>query len=138
MVKKYDLAVSYASEQAEYVEAFVKRMKKRRFKIYLYTEEQEIMLGSILHEKLQEIYSDESMTRLIFLSNEYLKKSITRMEADVIIAEYTYERSNMYVFRFDDSHLPGLNRNFVYASIDKYPCPNDFADFMCQVIKKKQ
>jgi hypothetical protein len=133
----YDFAVSYASEQREYVEKFVQFLKTKKYRIYYDREEQAKMTGKLLHEELSEIYSKGSKVRVIFLSKEYVEKYVTRFEFDIIIAESVYEKHKMFIFKFDDIQLPGLNRNMVYSSINEFPYPEDYAQLLIAAIKNK-
>lgn len=133
----YTIAVSYASEQRYYVKRFVDYFIKKKIKIYYDRNEQAQMLGTLLHEKLQEIYTEDTLYRVIFLSKDYVNKPITKMESEYILADNVYEKSKLYVFKFDDSALPGLNRNFVYSTLSEFPEPEDYAELIYCSIKKK-
>lgn len=133
----YLLAVSYASEQRNYVKEFATYFKKKKINIYYDQLEQHRMVGKLLHEKLQTVYTKETLYRIIFLSNAYVTKPITKMEAEYILADNVYNKGSLFVFRFDDSNLPGLNPNFVYSGIDEFPDPVEYAKFIYSVIKKK-
>lgn len=135
MDQVYDVAVSYASEQRYYVEPFVKYLKKKGLHVYYDRDEQIMMLGSLLHEKLSEIYSTNSMDRVIFLSHDYTRKPFTVFESEIILAENVFEKGRLYVFKFDDATLPGLNRNMVYASSSEFPLPEEFARLVYAKLK---
>ena len=133
----YDFAVSYASEQREYVKRFVRFLKKRKYHVYYDKEEQSKMIGKILHEELSEIYSRKSKVRIIFLSKEYIQKDFTRFESEIILAENVYEKQKMFIFKFDEVLLPGLNRNVVYSDIHEFPEPEDYAKLLIATINNK-
>lgn len=137
MDKPYEIAVSYASEQRVYVESFVRCLKRKHIHVYYDRDEQVRMAGKLLHEQLQEIYTEECNFRIIFLSHDYAKKPTTKLESEFILAENMYEKNRMFVFRFDETNLPGLNRNFIYSTIDEYPSPEDYANFIYACYKKK-
>lgn len=136
-METYKIAVSYASEQRYYVEKFVNFFIKKKIKIYYDRNEQAQMLGTLLHEKLQEIYTEDTEYRIIFLSQDYVNKPITKMESEYILADNVFEKSKLYVFKFDESTLPGLNRNFVYSTLSDFPEPEDYAELIYTAIKKK-
>lgn len=137
-MQTYKIAVSYASEQRYYVEKFVNYFEDKKISIYYDRNEQAQMLGTLLHEKLQEIYTENTLYRIIFLSKEYANKPITKMESEYILADNVFEKSKLYVFKFDETTLPGLNRNFVYSTIEDYPDPQDYAKLIHAAIKKKR
>lgn len=134
----YTIAVSYASEQRYYVEKFVNFFIEKNINIYYDRNEQAQMLGTLLHEKLQEIYTEDTYYRIIFLSKDYINKPITKMESEYILADNVYQKNKLYVFKFDEAMLPGLNRNFVYSTIEEYPDPEDYANLIYDAIKKKR
>jgi hypothetical protein len=133
----YDFAVSYASEQREYVKRFVQFLKNKKYHVYYDREEQSKMTGKLLHEELSEIYSKKSKVRVIFLSKEYIRKDFTRFESEIILAENVYEKRKMFIFKFDDVSLSGLNRNIVYSNIHEFPEPEDYAKLLLATINNK-
>ncbi len=133
----YTIAVSYASEQRYYVERFVNYFIGKNINIYYDRNEQTQMLGTLLHEKLQEIYTEDTYYRIIFLSKDYIDKPITKMESEYILADNVYQKNKLYIFKFDETTLPGLNKNFVYSTIEDYPNPEDYAELIYDAIKKK-
>ena len=136
--RKYDIAVSYASEQRTYIERFVKRLMSNGLMVYYDRNEKTKMVGKILDQELHRIYIDEAINCALFLSNEYINKPITKYESQIILSQSLYKAEYMYIFKFDESlTIPGLNRNFVYSSIKEYPEPEQYADFMYEVIRGK-
>lgn len=131
----YDIAVSYASEQRPYVERFVKRLQSHELHVYYDRDAQVKMVGKILDQELHKTYIQESKHCVLFLSNAYIEKPVTRYESQIILSETLFEDDFMYIFKFDNVTLPGLNRNFVYSSVQDYPEPKQYADFMYEVIK---
>ena len=85
--KKYNVAVSYASEQRSYVERFVKRLHSLKLQVYYDRDEQAQMVGKILDQELHKIYIQQSRHCVLFLSNEYIKKPVTRYESQIILSE---------------------------------------------------
>ena len=74
--KKYNVAVSYASEQRSYVERFVKRLHSLKLQVYYDRDEQAQMVGKILDQELHKIYIQQSRHCVLFLSNEYIKNQL--------------------------------------------------------------
>ena len=136
--KKYSIAVSYASEQRPYVERFVRRLQSLNLHIYYDRNEQAHMAGKILDQELHKIYIKQSKHCVLFLSNEYIGKPVTRYESQIILSETIFKDGFMYIFKFDNVTLPGLNRNFVYSSVKEYPEPEQYADFMYEIIQGKK
>ena len=58
--QKYDVAVSYASEQRPYVERFVARLQSQKMRVYYDRNAQAKMVGKILDQELHRIYLQES------------------------------------------------------------------------------
>ena len=135
--KRYDIAVSYASEQRAYVERFVKRLEAHKLSVYYDRNAQAKMVGKILDQELHKIYIQESACCVLFLSEAYVTKPVTRYESQIILSETIYKDNFMYILKFDPVSIPGLNRNFIYSSIAEFPEPEHYADFMCEVVSGK-
>lgn len=135
--ENFDVAVSYASEQRSYVERFVKRLSAHKLQVYYDRNEQSRMTGKILDQELHKVYIQQSEHCILFLSTAYIEKPVTRYESQIILSETLFKDGFMYVFKFNDVTIPGLNRNFVYSSIQDFPEPEQYADFIYQVIRGK-
>ena len=85
--QKYDVAVSYASEQRPYVERFVARLQSQKMRVYYDRNAQAKMVGKILDQELHRIYLQESNCCILFLSNAYVEKPVTRYESQIILSE---------------------------------------------------
>ena len=96
------------------------------------------MVGKILDQELYNIYLKRSRHCVLFLSKDYINKPITRYESQIILSETLFSEGFMYIFKFDDVTLPGLNRNFIYSSINDFSVPERYADFMFEVIEGKK
>ena len=136
--KIYDIAVSYASEQRAYVERFVQRLRFHKLSVYYDRDAQRRMVGKILDQELHRIYIQESVCCVLFLSDAYAKKPVTRYESQIILSESIFRNQYMYIFKFDQISLPGLNRNFIYSNIHEFPEPERYADFMYEVTSGKK
>lgn len=136
--QKYDVAVSYASEQRPYVERFVARLQSQKMRVYYDRNAQAKMVGKILDQELHRIYLQESNCCILFLSNAYVEKPVTRYESQIILSENLFKENFMYIFKFDDVTLPGLNRNFVYSSAAEFPEPEAYSNFIYEVIRGKK
>ena len=132
--KSYDIAVSYASEQRAYVERFVERLHAHKLNVYYDRDAQVRMVGKILDQELHRIYIQESSCCVLFLSDAYVTKPVTKFESNIILSETVYTDNFMYILKFDPVTIPGLNRNFIYSSIEEFPEPEQYADFMYEVI----
>lgn len=136
--RDFDVAVSYASEQRQYVERFVKKLRENGLNVYYDRDAQIYMVGKILDQELHDIYLNRSSHCVLFLSKEYINKPITRYESQIILSETLFCKGFMYIFKFDDVTIPGLNRNFIYSSINDFQKPESYADFMFEVIRGKK
>lgn len=133
--KRYDVAVSYASEQRAYVGRFVKRLQSHQLEVYYDRNAQTRMVGKILDQELHKIYIQDSNCCVLFLSDAYITKPVTQYESQIILSETVYKDNFMYILKFDPVSLPGLNRNFIYSNIEEFPVPEQYADFMYEVIR---
>jgi hypothetical protein len=127
---KYDIAISYASEQSQYVQNVVKALQEQSLTVFADYLEPHRFLGELLPEELRKIYHDESKHVLLFLSYEYIKKKYTQYEGR-IVCERLLDGDKFFLIKIDDVTLPWLNSAIGYISMEYTP------QMIAQMIKKK-
>ena len=118
---KYDLAVSFASEQRGIAAPLAGWLDASGYSIF-YDEFQEgELFGEYLSLELRKIYADESRYCLIILSKKYLEKPWTKLEREAAISEFS-KRKGDYILclKIDDVELPGLPSDIAYLTLDKF------------------
>ena len=71
---EFDVALSYASENGDYVRKVARALKKRAVTVFYDQDRKVDPWGEILHEFLTRVYVDRSRYVVVFLSTHYLKK----------------------------------------------------------------
>jgi hypothetical protein len=106
---RWDVALSFAGAQRDYVEQVAMALKARRLRCFYDADEQIELWGKYLVEELPVIYGEQAAAVVVFVSAEYVARDWTQHERRAALARAVRERRE-YVLpaRFDDTPLPGL------------------------------
>ena len=118
---RYDVAVSFAGEQRQFVEAVATSLKEEGATVFYdgFVE----LWGKDLTVELERVYRSGSRYVVIFVSNEYVEKAWPNLERQHALAG-RIERMDDSVLpaRFDPIALPGLPTSVGYIDIgDRTP-----------------
>ncbi|MDF5708045.1 MAG: TIR domain-containing protein [Nostoc sp. S4] len=130
MNKKYDVALSFASENREYVRAVAVALQNSGIKVF-YDEFQQVTLwGKNLYVHLDEIYRNEAHFCVIFISEHYLKKTWTNHERESAQAR-AFKTKEEYILpaRFDKTEIPGLLSTVSYIDLQNIT-PKEFTQII--------
>ncbi len=108
---KYDVALSFAGEQRNYVEQVSKILEKNYgLKVFYDKSEKEKLWGSNLLDELYKVYSKQAKYVIIFVSKEYKKKIWTNHERQATQEKALKLKNKDYILpvRFDKTQIPGL------------------------------
>lgn len=136
MKYKYDVAISYASEQRRQALKLCEELQKLDLKIFADFIEPERLWGSYLPEELRKIYYNESKIIIIFLSKEYVKKGYTLFESHIAM-EKSLENISFLIIKFDDVELPWLNTTIGYINWNEYSVLELAEMIQRKTVKKK-
>ncbi len=126
---QWDVALSYAGAQRDYVEQVAAALK-RRVRCFYDADEQVRLWGTHLAEELPLIYAQESAVVVVFVSADYTEGDWTRLERRAAFGK-AVAAAGVCVLpaRFDDSELPELLPDV--ASVDlRGLTPEQFADLV--------
>lgn len=106
----FDVAVSFAGEDRNYVATVVKALKARQISVFYDEDFTSEMLGENLVDYLQDVYRRRAQFALIFISRHYLERTWTRHERQSA-QDRALNQSTPYILpiQLDDSELPGLH-----------------------------
>ena len=105
---EYDVAVSFAGEQRDYVEAVVRGLGDD-IKTFYDADEKARLLGENLIDLLSDLYQHKARYVLMFVSAAYEKKMWPNIERQSAMARAAQQRSAYILpIRMDDTSLPGL------------------------------
>jgi hypothetical protein len=89
---QYDVVVSFAGEQREYVEAFVGRLTDRGLEVFYDKLEEATLWGKDLGEHFQRVYRDQGRFCVMFISEQYAEKVWTRHERRSALERALHDR----------------------------------------------
>lgn len=118
-MKKYDIAFSYASEQKSIIEKYSKKLKGLGLNVFIDTEHPDLFVFKHVPDTLKQIYDDDEIVMLIFLSKDYAKKDFTKYEGHIAFDRLLNEK-RLAIIKLDDSTLPWLPSSYFYYDINKY------------------
>lgn len=129
---KYDIGISYASEQKEYVKTLESSLIKQGITCFIDYKEPERLWGEYIPEELRKIYFKECRMILVIISKEYTEKNYTKFESR-IACERELSGESLLIIKMGDFTLPWLNSTYGYLESSKYT-----TDEIAGFIKKKQ
>jgi len=118
---KYDVALSFAGTDREYVEDVAVFLKSFGVKVFYDKFEQADLWGKDLYEHLNEVYKNKAKYTLIFISKEYANRLWTNHERKAAQTR-AFKESKEYILpiRFDDTEIPGLNETVGYLDASEF------------------
>lgn len=110
---KYEVALSFASEQRDYVKRVSDELDKLGIAHFYDSKKKVALWGKNLAQHLDQVYSKDSKYFVIFISKEYLEKNWTNLEIRSALDRNLKEREEnfqQYILpvRFDNTEIPGL------------------------------
>ncbi len=117
-LKTYDVVLSFAGEDREYVEQVAELLADRGVDFFYDKYEAANLWGKDLVEHFESIYRKQSRFCVMFISKHYADKVWPKQERRAALARAMEERLE-YVLpaRFDDTELPGLLPSIVYQDL---------------------
>lgn len=115
---KYDVVLSYAGEDREYVEALANKLKNSGFKVFYDRFEESNLWGKNLYDYLSDIYRNQGRYCVMFLSKHYARKlwpTYERQNAQ----ERAFKENQEYILpiKIDDTKIPGIPDTVGYLDI---------------------
>lgn len=125
---EFDVAFSYAAEQFEIVETFKTRLEEMGLSIFVDTEYPEMFVFKYVPEVLREVYDNEKIAMLIFLSKDYVKKNFTKYEGHIALDRLITEK-RVLIIKIDDTNLPWMPSSLHFFDLQK-----NTIDYICKAI----
>jgi TIR domain len=111
----FDVALSYAGEDREYVEQVALEVAKAGLSCFYDQAHQVELWGKNLYDELDTVYRSNSRHAVIFVSKAYTEKPWTNHERRSAQARSLLEQGEYLLpVRMDDSDLPGLSPTIAY------------------------
>jgi len=122
----YDIAISYASEQREYVEQFHGSIVRKGLTTF-FDRKRIAQLWGEHQEVLYDVYYRKSKWCVMFISREYVSSVYPNLERRAILDRQLENGRYVLPVRFDDSVVPGLSVGIQYVKASDYG-PEQLAD----------
>jgi TIR domain len=118
----YDICVSFASEDRDYVEKVVERLVEAQVKVFYDRLEQVELWGKDLYAYLDDVYQHRAQYCVMFVSRAYATKRWTNHERSSAQAR-ALGTAHEYILpaRFDDTAVPGLRDTIGYVPLAATP-----------------
>jgi len=115
---EYDVCLSFAGEQRDYVERVASRLRDEGVRVFYDDYEQVSLWGKDLYEHLDWVYQRAAKYCVLFASADYAKKVWTSHERRSAQARALHDIGT-YILpaRFDDTEIPGLRPTIAYIDL---------------------
>ena len=134
--KPYHVALSFAGEDRDYVEAVAVGLDQFGIRVFYDKYEEAKLWGKDLYSHLSNIYRHEAYFTLMFISQHYKKKLWTNHERKSAQAR-AFEKSREYILpaRFDDTEIPGIIPTTGYIALTGRT-PQDLVELIIQKLEE--
>lgn len=125
---EYDVALSFAGEDRDYVEKVATYLLNKKVKVFYDAFEEVKLWGNDLYEYLHGIYKNKAQFCVIFISKDYIEKWWTTHERKSA-QERALKDSEEYILpaRFDDTEIPAIRSTTGFFDLRKYS-PEEFSE----------
>lgn len=125
---EYDIALSFAGEDREYVEKVAEHLKDKGIYVFYDMYEQEHLWGKDLYIHLNDVYKNKARYCMMFISKHYKNKLWTNHEMKSAFSR-AFESNSEYILpvRFDDTEIPGIRNTTGFISL-KSISPDELAE----------
>lgn len=120
-IYKYDVALSFAGKNREYVEEVATFLESYGVKVFYDKFEQADLWGKDLYYHLNEIYKKKAKYTIMFISKAYAESLWTNHERKSAQAR-AFNESKEYILpiKFDDTEIKGLDATVAYLDATVY------------------
>jgi hypothetical protein len=138
-VPEYDVALSYASEERDYVEKVSAALQRSGIRVFYDKDPKEDprIFGKDLLQYLSEIYGKRARYTVMFISESYARKRWTVEESRRAQAlAFVENRDSILPVKFDETEIPGLLPTVSYRRAAKLS-PEQLAELVRQKVKSE-
>ena len=132
---KYDVALSFANEDRNYVKQIADNLKLSGVKVFYDEYETSKLWGKNLYEHLDDVYQRKAKYVLMFISKNYEKKLWTNHERRSAQAR-AFKENDEYILpiKLDDTEIPGILSTIGYLD-GRIKTPNEISDVTLNKLK---
>lgn len=133
---KYDVALSFAGEDREYVDKVASLLKESGIKVFYDLFEEEDLWGKDLGIHFDFVYRKSARYCIPFISEHYKRKIWTNHEIKTAIAR-AIESNSEYILpaRFDDTEIDGIRPTLGFIDLRRNS-PEELANKILKKLKK--
>jgi len=113
--KQYDVALSFAGEDRSYAKALAEALKSRNISVFYDEYEMASLWGKDLYTYLSDLYQNQALYCVMFISKYYASKLWTNHERKSAQAR-AFKESSEYILpiRLDSTEIPGIPSTIGY------------------------
>ena len=131
---EYDVALSFAGEDRQHVEALAELLATNGYEVFYDKYERSQLWGKNLYTHLSAIYKDKARYCVMFLSDHYARKLWTNHERESAQAR-AFEENEEYILpvRLDDTEIPGILRTVGYLDLRSISIAEVYQDLVVKL-----
>lgn len=130
--RKYDVALSFAGEDREYVEKVAEALQAAGVSVFYDRFETVDLWGKDLAAHLGRVYSEDSHFVVLFASRHYAEKAWPTHERQFALSRaFKGDAERVLPVRFDDTEIPGLPSTIGYLDV-RVLSPDKLAELIRQ------
>jgi hypothetical protein len=137
-VPEYDVALSFAGEDREYVREVADVLRNRGMRTFFDEHERVKLWGKDLYAHLHYVYSKAAYRCVIFVSKHYAEKVWPTHERESAMEKALQEPGEYLLpVRFDDTPVPGLKNTISFLDLNELT-PADLAELIVAKVGMRQ
>lgn len=115
---EFEIALSFASEDREYVDQVANLLRDSGVKVFYDLFEEASLWGKNLYDYLSDIYQNKALYTIMFISEHYARKLWTNHERQAMQAR-AFQEHQEYILpaRFDETPIPGVLPTVCYIAL---------------------
>lgn len=138
----YEVVISYASENIEYVNAVALKLKEAGIRLFYAPFEEPDLWGKSLSRQLDAIYRNLGRHCLMFVSKDYARKMWPTFESKIAMERAMHEAAEerdgyILACRFDQTEIPGMAEDVVYQDLT-IKSPEQIVDLVVSKLRLKR
>ena len=117
---EFDIGLSFAGEQREYVEQVAEELDYRGIRVYYDAYDQANLWGRDLAKYFKEVFQNRCRYTIVFASKDYAAKMWPTFELENILRKVAESQQDFILpIKFDDTIIPGIPYTMGYLEAHK-------------------
>lgn len=131
---KYDIALSYQSKSEKLVQAVSNYLKSEGWNVFFAPNNKKELLSENLNSKLFQVYQNESLVKVLFITKEYLNSEYTQLELRRSLSSSQDNERRLIVVNFIGESIPEELKPYVY--LEGTGCEDEIAFQISERVKE--